>query len=257
MGRPKNMQAKNTSSSHAHPLRKAVILAGGEGTRLRPLTLEVPKPLIPLHDRPLIEHLFDLFKRHHIYDIIISVGYKKEKVKEVLGDGLRFGVRLIYLEEDEPLGTAGPLKQGARLFPSTFCVTNGDELKDINIEDMYAQHRATRAWATIALLAVPDPGNYGVAELEGQRITRFVEKPPKGLEPSNYINSGFYILEPDIIPLIPQGKSMLEKDIFPLLARQGKLYGYFFSGQWYDTGTMERYERAIREWKDIKIEVAP
>lgn len=229
--------------------RTAVILAGGEGTRLRPLTYEIPKPLIPVHGKTLLEHLLDLFKKHHVHDIVLAIGYQKEKIRSHFGDGKRYGISITYLEENEPLGTAGPLL--LRKFTKPFIVTNGDELKDIDIEGMYAQHLKTKAAATIALLRVPDPSAYGVAALDGLRITRFVEKPPKGTEPSQYINSGFYILNPEALRIIPKGHSMLEKDVFPKLAQRGRLYGYLFEGQWYDTGTMERYEKAIKGWKDI------
>ena len=233
--------------------KKAVILCGGRGTRLRPITQEIPKPLIPVHGKALIEHLIDLFKKYDIKDIILSVGYKKEKVKEHFGNGERLGVKISYIEENEeaPLGTAGPLRKAKHLFTDTFIVTNGDELKDINLEEMYEIHKQNKARATIALTTVPDPSNYGVAQLSGSKILRFIEKHPKDKAPSNLINSGLYIFEPGIIDLIPEGHAMLEKDVFPIVAHEGKLFGYPFSGQWFDTGNIDRYEKALKEWKDI------
>jgi len=127
----------------------------------------------------------------------------------------------------------------------------GDELKDIDLHAMYEFHKRNRAVATIALTTVSDPCHYGVARLDGNRILEFVEKPAKGKEPSNLINSGLYIMEPEVIDMIKPGFCMTEKYVFPLLARQGKLFGFPFSGQWFDTGNMERYERAIKEWKDL------
>ncbi len=234
--------------------RKAIILCGGKGTRLRPITQEIPKPLIPVHGKALIEHLIDLFKKYDIKDIILSIGYKKDKIKEHFKNGEHLGVNISYIEENEeaPLGTAGPLKKARKLLTETFIVTNGDELKNINLEEMYGIHKQNKAIATIALTTVPDPSNYGVADLSGSRILRFIEKPPKEKAPSNLINSGLYILEPEVIDLIPDGYAMLEKEVFPIVAHEGKLHGYPFSGQWFDTGNLERYERALAEWKGIR-----
>ena len=233
--------------------RKAVILCGGKGTRLRPITQEIPKPLIPVHGKALIEHLIDLFKKFDIHDIILSVGYKKEKIKEYFGNGQRFGVNISYIEESEdaPLGTAGPLRKIKDLLKETFIVTNGDELKDINLEEMYELHKANKARATIALTTVADPSSDGVADLSGSKILRFIEKPPKDKAPSNLINSGLYIFEPSVLDLIPEGYAMLEKDVFPIVAFEGGLYGYPFSGQWFDTGNIDRYEKALNEWKGV------
>ncbi|NOZ80290.1 MAG: NTP transferase domain-containing protein [DPANN group archaeon] len=232
--------------------QKAVILCGGKGTRLRPFTLKTPKSLIKVQEKTLIEHLFDLLKKHGITNAILSVGYLKEKLKEFYKDGRDFGMNIDYVEEDEPLGTAGPLLLLKKELTETFIVTNGDELKDINIEEMYAFHRQSRALATIALTTVDDPSQYGVARLQGSRILEFVEKPEKDKAPSKLINSGFYLLEPAVLDYIPEGFSMLEKDVFPRLAKEGKLFGYPFSGQWFDTGTMERYEHAKKEWRGLE-----
>jgi mannose-1-phosphate guanylyltransferase len=235
-----------------HVPQKALILCGGKGTRLRPITYEIPKALIPIHGKTLTEHLFDLFKKYHITHIIMAVGHMKDKIKQHFGDGSRFGISITYIEEDEPMGTAGPMKLAQHLLTETFIVSNGDELKNINIEEMYECHRHNKALATIALTTVDDPSQYGVARLSGSKILEFVEKPKKGDAPSNLINSGFYILEPEVINYIGKGFQMSEKDVFPKLAKEGRLFGYPFSGQWFDTGNIERYERAIKEWKDIK-----
>jgi len=231
--------------------KTAVILAGGIGTRLQPITFEVPKPLLTVHDKTLLEHLFDLFKKHGIKNIILSIGYKGDKIKETIGNGRRFGVNVSYIEEAKALGTAGPLKLGKHFLNDTFMCSNADELKELDLMDMYLFHKEHKATATIALATVDDPSAYGVAKLQGNRILEFVEKPKKGQAPSNLINSGLYIFEPEVLDYIPDGFSMLEKDVFPKLAREGKLYGYPFSGQWYNTGTLELYEQAIKQWKDI------
>ncbi len=232
--------------------RKALILAGGTGTRLRPITYEIPKAMIPIHDKTITEHLFDLFKKYGIREVYFAVGHMKEKIIDHFRDGSKFGVKIHYIEEDKPLGTAGPIRLGKTVFDEPFIVSNGDELKDIDIEEMFRVHREENALATIALTTVTDPSKYGVANLNGSKIVEFVEKPKKADAPSNLINAGFYIIEPSVIDMIGTGFKMLEKDVFPKLAKQGRLIGYHFSGQWFDTGNMERYEKAIKEWKGLK-----
>ncbi len=227
---------------------KAVLLVGGKGTRLRPLTYKLPKALLDIQGRTVIEQIFDLLKKYGIRDIILCVGYLKEKIEEYLGDGSKFGVNLTYIEEEKPLGTAGPLKLARKYLKSSFIVSNGDELKDINIPRMFRLHKRKDALGTVALTTVPDPTEYGVAKLEGSRVLEFVEKPKKGDAPSNLINAGFYILEPAVIDLIPDGFSMLETDVFPQLAKKGRLRGFPFQGQWFDMGNLGRYERAKKKW---------
>lgn len=229
---------------------KAVILVGGKGTRLRPLTYKLPKVLLEVKGKSVIEHLFDLLKKYGIRDIILCVGYMKEKIKEYLGDGSKFGVNITYVEEEKPLGTAGPLKLAKQYLNSSFIVSNGDELKDINIPRMYRLHKRKNALATVALTTVSDPSHYGVAKVDGSRILDFIEK-PKLEAPSNLINAGFYILEPEVIDLIPDGFSMLEKDVFPQLARKGRLRGFPFHGQWFDIGNLEKYEKAKQKWEGV------
>lgn len=231
--------------------KKAVILAGGSGTRLRPITYEIPKALIPIKNKTLTEHLLDLLKKYDIREIYLSVGFKKDKIIEYIGDGSKFGVAIHYIEEDEPIGTAGPLRLGKTVLDETFIVSNGDELKDIDIEGMFKLHKSQRALVTIALTTVSDPTQYGVAKLNGSRIVQFIEKPKASEAPSNLINAGFYIVEPEVIGMIGKGRQMLEKDVFPKIAKMGKLVGYPFSGQWFDTGNMERYEKAIKEWRGV------
>lgn len=230
---------------------KAVILVGGQATRLRPLTLTTPKALIKLHDKAILEHVIELLKKYEVQEIILSVGYLKEKIKDHFGDGSRFNIKIRYVEEDEPLGTAGPLHLLPYKMTETFIAGNGDELKSINIKEMYTQHKNSGALATLALTRVDDPSMYGVARLDGNKILEFVEKPNKEDAPSKLINAGFYILEPGVIDMIPRGKAMFEYDIFPRLASEGKLFGYEFSGQWFDTGSFERLDMANKYWKGI------
>src|SRR3989338_2648200 len=236
---------------------KALILAGGKGTRLRPLTLQTPKALIDVQGKTLTEWLFDLLKKYGIRDVVLSVGYLSDKIKDYFTDGSKFGMNVDYVVEDpeNPLGTAGPLKLAQHMLKDSFIVSNGDELKSINIPRMYRLHKRKKALATIALTSVNNPSQYGVARLDGSRIVEFVEKPKKEDAPSNLINSGFYIIESEVIDMIPSGKfCMLEKDIFPKLAKEGRLRGFPFSGQWFDTGNMERLEITRKQWKGIIVE---
>lgn len=231
----------------------AVILCGGKGTRFRPITYEIPKVMLPIQGKPILEHIIDLFKKFGVHQVYLSVGYLKEKIKEHFGDGKRFGLKIDYLEEEEALGTAGPLKTLEGKMDRPFFVANGDELKDVDLEDMFKVHADNRGKITIALTTVEDPSLYGVADLSGSRILRFIEKPPKGQAPSNLISSGLYIIDPSIIDMIPpKGFAMLETEVFPKVAAEGKMIGYPFSGQWFDTGNIERYEKALKNWKGIQ-----
>lgn len=231
--------------------KQAVLLVGGKGTRLKPLTDRIPKALLEVQGKAVTEHIFDLLKKYGIREVILCVGYLKGKIKEYFGDGSRFGVNITYIEEDEPLGTAGPLRLSKKYLKESFIVSNGDELKNINIPRMFRLHRRKNALGTLALTTIDDPSHYGVARLDGSRIVEFVEKPKKEEAPSNLINAGFYILEPDVIDMIPEGFSMLEKDIFPKLAKMGRLRGFPFAGQWFDIGTVERYKLAEKQWRGI------
>jgi len=228
---------------------KAIILAGGKGTRMKPMTNFLPKPMLRIHDKPILEHNIELLKRHGIKDIVLSIGYKGDKIKEYFGDGRQFGVNISYIEEDEPMGTAGPLNLLKGKINDTFILMNGDELKDIDLEDMFMFHKRNKGTATLALTTVEDPSMYGVAVMNGNRIRTFVEKPNKQNAPSKLISAGLYILDPEVLKSVPEGFSMMENDVFPKLATNEKLLGYVFSGQWFDTGTPERFSLADREWQ--------
>ena len=228
---------------------KAVLLVGGRGTRLRPLTDNLPKSLLKIKEETIIEHLFDLLKKYGIRDAILCVGYLKDKIKEHFEDASKYGINITYVEENEPLGTAGPLKLAKKYLKDSFIVSNGDELKNINIPRMFRLHKRKNALATIALTTVDDPSHYGVARLDGSRIIEFIEKPTNSV--SNLINAGFYILEPEVIDMIPNGFSMLEKDVFPKLAKLGRLRGFPFAGQWFDIGNIERYKIAEKKWQGV------
>ena len=231
-------------------VKKAIILAGGKGTRMRPLTYEMPKPMIPLKGKPLIQHIIELCRKYEIREIILSIGYMGDKIRDHFGDGGHLGVDIKYVEEKEEMGTAGPLLLAKQHLNGPFLMFNGDVLSNIDLTDFIGFHSEQNALATIALTQVEDTSSFGVARLKGHRIVGFIEK-PKGGEDSKLINAGVYILQPEVLGYIPKGKSMLERDVFPKLAEEGKLFGYPFDGQWFDTGTPEAYERAIKNWKGI------
>jgi len=230
----------------------ALILAGGKGTRMRPFTYEIPKPLIPVHEKPLVQHIIDLLRKHHITNITMSIGYMGDKIQSRFGSGSDLGVKIGYIVEEEELGTAGSLHLLEEKPDRSFFMFNGDVLANIDLHEMIRFHRKKKGLATIALTPVDEPSRFGVAKLEGDKILEFIEKPEPGKEPSNLINAGVYLLKPEVIDYVPEGRAMMETDVFPRLAKGGDLYGYKFKGQWFDTGTHEAYEKAIKGWKDIK-----
>jgi NDP-sugar pyrophosphorylase family protein len=232
-------------------IKKAIILVGGEGTRLRPFTYELPKVMLPVQGKPMVQHIIEQLVSHGVKEIILAVYYKAEKIKEYFGNGSQFGVSIKYVEEPEPIGTAGPLRLAKKYLNESFFIVWGDILSHLDLTDFARFHKEHGGLATVALTTVSDPSRYGVAMLNGNKIIGFIEKPEKGKAPSNLINSGMAIMEPEIIEkYIPKtGKAMVEYDIYPKLAQEGKLYGYPFQGQWFDTGTPESYEKAIKEWK--------
>jgi NDP-sugar pyrophosphorylase family protein len=227
---------------------KAIILAGGKGTRLYPVTYEIPKPLLPVNRKPIINYLIDLFLSHDIKDIAVLVNkdFKEEfewwKKRHYLSN------QILICEEEEYLGTFGGLwNLKDWISNSDFFLTNGDELKKIDLKKMSIFHKEKSVLGTIALVKVKNPQDYGVAICEDGIIQKFLEKPIN--PPSNYISSGLYLLSPKILDYHPGLKfSMVEKDLFPRLAKEKKLGGFKFEGKWMDCGTFERYEQAIRKW---------
>ena len=224
---------------------QALILAGGEGTRLRPLTTTIPKPVVPLVDRPFIRYMLDWLAGHGITDIIVSCGHMAIGVRNVLGDGSAFGVRLRYVEEPEPLGTGGALKFAQPLIDGRFVMLNGDVLTDLDISAQIEQHERTGARATLALTPVDEPWNYGLVRTgDDGSVREFVEKPARDQIDTNKISAGAYILEPDVFDLLEEGvPASIERDVFPVMVGNG-LYGYVADGYWLDIGTPLRYLQA-------------
>jgi mannose-1-phosphate guanylyltransferase len=224
---------------------QALILAGGEGTRLRPLTSTVPKPVVPLVDRPFIAFMIDWLREHGVDDVVMSCGHMAEGVRSVLGDGASLGIRLRYVEEPHPLGTGGALKFAEPLLDERFLMLNGDILTDMDVRAQLSQHERTGAVATLALTPVEDPAPYGLVRLAADgAVTEFVEKPSPEQIDSNEISAGVYVLDRSVLALLKAGeKASIERDVFPKLVGEG-LYGWVSRGYWLDIGTPERYLQA-------------
>jgi mannose-1-phosphate guanylyltransferase len=221
---------------------QAVILVGGQGTRLRPLTATVPKPVVRLVDRPFIVFMLEWLRGHGIDDVIMSCGFLADGVRGVLGDGSQLGVSLRFVEEPDPRGTAGALKLAEPMLDERFLVLNGDVLTDIDLSAQIAQHEASGARATLALVPVLDPSAYGLVILREDRSVRdFVEKPGADSVAGNLISAGAYVLEREILELVaPDRNVSIEREVWPRLIGDG-LYGFPADGYWLDIGTPARY----------------
>ena len=223
----------------------AVILVGGEGTRLRPLTERTRKDMLSLVDRPLLAYTFEHLRRHGVRRGIISCGYLPTQIRDHFGASYGdFG--LSYEVEEEPLGTGGAIGFAARGLDETFFALNGDSLREADLGALLAFHRSSGARATILLTPVSDPSRYGLVRLEPDgRVASFLEKPRPEEIDTNLINAGLYVLEPSVLELIPAGRAVsIEREVFPLLAAEGSVYGLSLPGYWLDVGTPESYLQA-------------
>jgi NDP-sugar pyrophosphorylase family protein len=227
---------------------QALILAGGKGTRLRPLTVYTPKPVVPFLNKPFLAYQIEILRCAGIENITLSLSYQPERIEHFLGNGAGFGVKLRYITEPTPMGTGGAYKFAAQDFCETTIVLNGDILTDLDISEVIGFHRAKKAEATIVLAPVENPSAYGLVETDPEnRILQFLEKPKNEQLAElkvNTINAGIYILEPGILDLIPAGKNYsFEYNVFPDLLKQNKpFYGYVLAGNyWRDIGTPESY----------------
>lgn len=224
---------------------KALILAGGFGTRLRPLSCTRPKSLFPILNKPLLQWIFERLARNGIKEVVLAVNRQTELLIKQYRIR-KSGLHIIYSLDPPkmPLGTGGPIKKAEKLIghDSPFLVLNGDIFADVNYTELLKDHDENKAVATIALHKVEDPSRFGVAELDGKRIKRFIEKPRREEAPTNLINAGVYVLSPKIFDYIPSGRMVsLERETFPKLAEEGKLYSYIFNGLWSDVGRPEDY----------------
>jgi NDP-sugar pyrophosphorylase family protein len=229
---------------------KAVILAGGEGTRLRPLTLSVPKPVAPVVDRPFLSHQLDLLAGAGVSEVVFSLAYHPERVEAVFGDGSAFGVRIRYAVESTPLGTGGAVKNAEPLLDERTIVLNGDVLADLDLGSVVARHQSSGASATIVLTPVPNPTAYGLVETDPDgRVLRFIEKPDPDQVRTNTINAGVYVLETRVLELMPPAvKYSIERGFFPALLERGdRVLGPVHEGYWIDIGTPEKYLQVHRD----------
>jgi mannose-1-phosphate guanylyltransferase len=227
---------------------QALVLVGGQGTRLQPLTLTQPKPAVPLVDRPFIRFMADWLGRHGISDVVMACGFRAEDLRSALGDRIPGGPRVRYIEESEPLGTAGPVRLAADqgLLSDRFLVLNGDVLTDLDLTEHMRVHAERDAIASLALYPVDDPTSYGLVRKDPETgaVTEFLEKPDEAEIDTDEVNAGAYVLERSVADLIPAGRSVsIEREIFPRLVGQG-LFGLRLDGYWMDIGTPERYLQA-------------
>jgi mannose-1-phosphate guanylyltransferase len=220
----------------------AVVLVGGEGTRLRPLTYTTPKPMLPIANRPFLEHQIAHLRAHGIDRVVLACGYRPDAIRA------HFGAQLEYVVEPQPLGTGGAIAHAAPALDETFVVANGDVLTDLDLSALVRFHRDREARMTLALHPVDDPSRYGVVVTAADgAVTAFVEKPAPGTAPANTINAGTYVVEPGVLDLIPDGRAVsVEYEVFPLLVGAG-LYARSSAGRWRDIGTPESYLAANLE----------
>jgi mannose-1-phosphate guanylyltransferase len=229
---------------------KAVILVGGQGTRLRPLTYNTPKPMVPVLNVPFLEHVIRNLKEHNITEIILAQHYLAESMKDYFGNGSKLGVKLYYVMEDSPRGTAGAVKNIEKYIDGTFLVLNGDIFHNRSFTDILRFHHRHKAKVTIVLTPVEDPTIYGIVETDKRgKVKRFLEKPKPEEVTTNMINAGTYVLDPIVLQKIPSdSKYSFEREVFPQMLTDGEpVYAYPSDNYWIDTGTPEKYLQLHRD----------
>lgn len=237
---------------------KALFLAGGKGLRLQPLTDKLPKPMVPIMNKPLLERTIASLKKNGITEIVISTCYQPDYIKNYFGNGEDFGVKIEYVVEDVPMGTGGAVKKAGAQFNDTFIVFNSDILSDIDIQKMIHFHKGSNALATIAVTEVEDPSAYGVIEYDANGYAvSFIEKPQPDQISSNFINAGIYIFEPKILEEIPEERAVsIERETFPSLLVKGHKIGVYKScSYWIDIGTLEKYKQVHMDIMDKKCKL--
>jgi NDP-sugar pyrophosphorylase family protein len=240
---------------------KAILLAGGKGTRLRPLTIHTPKPIVPIFNRPFLHYQIDLLKQvPEIDEVILSLNYQPRRIEEIFGDGAELGIKIRYVVEPAPLGTAGAVKYAGENLVDSVVVFNGDVLTQLDLAAVIRLHRERNAKATIVLTPVENPTAYGLVETDpAGNITRFLEKPKPEEITTNNINAGIYVLEPDTFDRIPSEVSWsIERSYFPSLIERGETFvAYIYNGYWIDIGTPEKYTQVHRDIMDGRFLAAP
>jgi mannose-1-phosphate guanylyltransferase len=233
---------------------KAILLAGGKGTRLRPLTLHTPKPIVPIFNRPFLHYQIDLLKQvPEIDEIILSLNYQPRRIEDVFGDGAEAGIKIRYVVEPAPLGTGGAVRYAGDALTESVVVFNGDVLTEVDLAAVLKLHRERRARATIVLTPVDNPTAYGLVETDtAGNILRFLEKPKPEEITTNYINAGIYILEPETFDRIPKDTPWsIERSFFPSFIERGETFvAYRYNGYWIDIGTPEKYTQVHRDIMD-------
>jgi mannose-1-phosphate guanylyltransferase/phosphomannomutase len=235
---------------------KAVVMAGGEGTRLRPLTSNQPKPMVPIVGKPCMEHILELLKRHGFEDVIVTVAFLPQAIRGYFGGGETLGVDIGYSVEESPLGTAGSVRLAAGKLDDTFLVISGDALCDVDLSRLVAFHREKQASVTIGLKSVDNPLEFGIVVTdEERRVERFLEKPSWGQVFSDTINTGIYVLEPEVLKHVPADRPYdFSKELFPLLLEMGRpIYGLPLDGYWQDIGNLDQYRQANFDALDEKV----
>ena len=239
---------------------KAILLAGGKGTRLRPLTIHTPKPIVPIFNRAFLHYQIDLLKQvPEIDEVILSLNYQPRRIEEVFGDGTDLGIKIRYVVEPVPLGTAGALKNAGDKLTESVVVFNGDVMSQLDLAAVIRMHRERQARATLVLTPVDNPSAYGLVETDGQSIIkRFIEKPTPEEITTNHINAGIYVLEPDTFDRIPSEVPWsIERSYFPsLIERNETFVAYIYNGYWIDIGTPEKYVQVHHDIMDGRF-VAP
>jgi len=239
---------------------KAVVMAGGQGTRLRPLTSNQPKPMVPVVNKPTIQHIIELVERHGINEVVMTLAFLPRLIRNYFGDGSSLGIHIDYTVEETPMGTAGSIRLAKDILDDTFLVISGDALTDFDLTGIIDFHRRREAMVTIALKSVENPLEFGVVIVDEEgRIQRFLEKPGWGQVFSDTVNTGIYVIEPEIFDYIPEGRPYdFSHDLFPQLFDMHKpLYGIPTEGYWQDIGSLEQYLQANRDALDGKVKVTP
>src|SRR5512140_476759 len=240
---------------------KAILLAGGKGTRLRPLTIHTPKPIVPIFGRPFLRYQIDLLHQvPEIDEVILSLNYQPRRIEEMFGDGKDLGVKLSYVVEPQPLGTAGAVKYANKSLDEPVVVFNGDILTEIDLPAVLRLHRERRAKATIVLTPVENPTAYGLVETDAEgNVRRFLEKPKPEEITCDTINAGIYVLEPETFDRIPKDTAWsIERSFFPsLVERQETFVAYVYNGYWIDLGTPEKYDAVHRDIMDHRFTAPP
>ena len=233
-------------------------MAGGEGTRLRPLTSNQPKPMIPLANRPMMEHIVGLLREHGFTEIVVTVAFLANTIRTYFGDGSEFGVRMVYATEETPLGTAGSVRNAMDELDEPFLVISGDVLTDIDLSEVVRFHQEKGALATIALESMENPLEFGIViTREDGSIDRFLEKPTWGQVFSDTINTGIYVLQPEVFDFIPAGRPVdFSGEVFPAILEAGRpIFGHVAEGYWEDVGTLDAYLKAHHDVLDGRVDL--